>query len=261
MRVVSLVCSNTEIICALGCGHLLVGVDNHSDRPADVLEGLPRVGPDLQIDIEKVAALEPDLVCASLTVPGHERIIEGLERAGLPFLAPEPTSLSDVYANVRLIANALGVPERGEALARAMQERLSARPEIARRPTLLVQWWPRPVIAPGRLSWVTDLIEAAGGENPLGHEAVKSRPLSDEEVRELDPDAIILAWCGVEFSKYRPDVIYRKEAWQEMKAVEHKQVYCVPEASLGRPGPGLLDGLDALSEIVKRIGAESQPAR
>jgi iron complex transport system substrate-binding protein len=253
VRVVSLACSNTEIICALGCGHLLVGVDDHSDRPADVLEHLPRVGPDLQIDIGKVASLEPDLVCASLTVPGHERVVEGLERAGLPYVAPEPTSLNDVYANVRLLANALGVPERGEALAREMETQLSVRPSSEHEPTLLVQWWPRPVIVPGRLSWVTDLIEAAGGRNPLGHEHVKSRPLSDKEVRDLDPDAIILAWCGVEFDKYRPDIIYRNEAWQGMKALERKQVYCVPEAFLGRPGPGLLDGLHALTAIVRHV--------
>src|SRR5262245_32085204 len=69
VRVVSLTCSNTEIVCALGLADCLVGVDNHSDYPVEVVTRLPRVGPDLDIDVERVAALEPDLVLASLTVP------------------------------------------------------------------------------------------------------------------------------------------------------------------------------------------------
>ena len=69
-------------------------------------------------------------------------------------------------------------------------------PSAAPRPKLLVQWWNRPTISPGRLSWVDDLIRAAGGENALT-ENVKSRPLSDEEVCALEPDALVISWCGV----------------------------------------------------------------
>jgi ABC-type hemin transport system substrate-binding protein len=65
MRVVSHSCSNTEIVCALGCAHLLVGVDDHSDYPEDVVAGLPRVGPDLGRRVDEVVALRPDLVLAS----------------------------------------------------------------------------------------------------------------------------------------------------------------------------------------------------
>ena len=61
MRIVSLACSNTEIVCALGGADLLVGVDDHSDFPEDVVSDLPRGGPDLNIDITRVAALEPTL--------------------------------------------------------------------------------------------------------------------------------------------------------------------------------------------------------
>ncbi|MEE2777527.1 MAG: helical backbone metal receptor, partial [Acidobacteriota bacterium] len=92
MRVVSTACSNTEIVCALGLEELLVGVDDHSDYPADVVAELPRVGPDLGVDVEKVVALEPDLVLASLTVPGHEEVVQSLREAGLNVLAPEPVS-------------------------------------------------------------------------------------------------------------------------------------------------------------------------
>jgi iron complex transport system substrate-binding protein len=256
MRVVSLTCSNTEITCALGCADQLVGVDQHSDFPEDVVQKLPRVGPDLGIDVERVAALRPDLVLASLTVPGHERIVAALEAAGLPFVAPEPISLSDVYRDIRLIASRLGVAERAEKLIHTMQSEIeSGSNASARRPRVLVEWWPKPVIAPGHDSWVNQLLHAAGGENPLEDRAVKSQPLSDEEVCALAPDAIVISWCGVRPDKYRPDVVYRRASWRELPALRERRVYCVPEAYLGRPGPRLVEGFRALRQIVDDCGS------
>lgn len=261
MRVVSLTCSNTEIVCALGCADLLVGVDDHSDYPPQVVAGLPRVGPDLEIDIERVAALEPDLVLASLTVPGHEAVVAGLEAAGLDFVAPEPVSLADVYRDVRDIAALLGVPERGEAFVAELAAELTAGSgggpddgaSTEMRPKILVQWWPKPVIAPGRLSWVDALITGAGGVNPLAGEAVKSRPLTDEEVRELNPDAVVLSWCGVAPGKVRPDVVLRNPAWQDLEFVRRERVFLVPEAFLGRPSPRLAEGARRLRRVVEAV--------
>ena len=82
MRVVSLNCSNTEIVHALGMAHALVGVDDDSDWPPDVVTPLPKVGRDLDVRIPDVRALEPDLVLASITVPGHEQVVAGLAHAG-----------------------------------------------------------------------------------------------------------------------------------------------------------------------------------
>jgi iron complex transport system substrate-binding protein len=196
VRVVSLTCSNTEIVCALGCADSLVGVDDHSDFPEEVVRALPRVGPDLGVDAERVKALEPDLVLASLTVPGHERVVESIARAGLHHLAPEPTSLADVRADVLLIGAALGVPERASALAAELDDAFRPTPVEGERPRVMVEWWPKPVIVPGRRSWVTELIELAGGVNPLGERDVKSAPLSDDEAARLAPDAVVISWCG-----------------------------------------------------------------
>jgi iron complex transport system substrate-binding protein len=252
VRVVSLTCSNTEIVCALGCADELVGVDQHSDWPQSVVERLPRVGPDLGIDVDRVAALKPDLVLASLTVPGHERIVAALEAARLPFLAPEPISLSDVYGDIELIASRLGVPERGDALVAAMRGEIRASSKrVAPRPRVLVEWWPKPVICPGRDSWVNQLLDAAGGENPLEARAVKSQPLSDEEVSAFAPDAVVISWCGVRPEKYRPEIVYRRSSWRDVPALRSRRVYCVPEAYLGRPGPRLVEGFRALRAIVE----------
>lgn len=252
MRVVSLTCSNTEITCALGAAESLVGVDNHSDYPVEVVSRLPRVGPDLTIDIAAVARLRPDLVLASLTVPGHERVIEGLERARLPYLAPEPRSIADVYADIRLIGAALDVGARAEELVAEMQAEIQP-VDVAKRRRILVEWWPKPVIVPGRESWVTELIEAAGAVNPLGERRVKSAPITDADALALDPEAIVISWCGVRAEKYHPHVVYRRAAWQELPALKNRRVYGVPEAYLGRPGPRLVEGYRALRRIVTEL--------
>lgn len=258
MRVVSLACSNTEIVCALGGADLLVGVDDHSDFPEEVVARLPRVGPDLEIDVERVAALSPDLVLATLTVPGHEKVVERLEAAGLPYLAPEPVSLADVYRNVQDIAGALGIPERGAAVVEEMQRTILPRQPSpgTRTPTLAVEWWPNPVILPGKRSWTTDLIALAGGEGLLAQENCKSRPLTDDEVRDLAPDAFVLSWCGVDPAKYRTEVIYDNPAWQGLPALRRRRVYTIPEAHLGRPSPRLVDGYRALTKIVDDLVAD-----
>lgn len=257
-RIVSFTCSNTEIVAALGCADRLVGVDDHSDHPEPVVADLPRVGPDLQIDIERVAALEPDLVLASLTVPGHEAVLEGLEAAGLPFVAPEPTRLSDVYRDVRDIGRLLGVEDRAGALVEAMQSEMGHLSPIEEgaapddeAPAVVIQWWPKPTIAPGRLSWATDMIHLAGGRNPIGQEEVKSRPISDEEMAALQPEVIVVAWCGVNPAKYRPEVVRNNPALADTPAVRDGRVVCIPEAWLGRPGPRVVEGVRALRSVVR----------
>lgn len=249
VRIVSLACSNTEIVCALGLAECLVGVDDHSDYPEEVVTRLPRVGPDLGIDVEKVRALEPDLVLASLTVPGHERIVEAVARAGLEYLAPEPTCLEHVFRDVTAIAMRLGAPERGAALVASMRAQLPETPRRAPAPRILVEWWPKPVIVPGRLSWVSDLLELVGAENPFADRRAKSLPVGDEEVQRLAPDAVVISWCGVPSEKYRRDVVRRRSGWAATPALEHDRVFAVPEAWLGRPGPRLVQGYRALSAV------------
>lgn len=272
MRIVSLACSNTEIVHALGRADWLVGVDEHSDWPEDVVGPLPKVGPDLDIDVEKVAALEPDLVLATLTVPGHEKVVERLEAAGLPFIAPEPVSLEDVYADIREIGRRLDAVDRAEEVVAEMRAELEtddrgvategtpdggveggSTENEAARPSILVQWWPKPVITPGMRSWATDVIRAAGGRAILEHEDLKSRPMTDDEVAEADPDAVVLSWCGVHPDKYRPDVVLRNERWQELDFVKEGRVYCIGEPFLGRPGPRLVEGVRAMRKVVEQL--------
>ena len=125
--------------------------------------------------------------------------------------------------------------------------------ERSSRPSILIQWWPKPVISPGRLSWAHQAVELAGGRNPLGGEKVKSRPLTNQEVVEMAPDAIVLSWCGVHPDKYRPDVVLGNPDFAGVPAVARGQVHCVGEPFLGRPGPRLVEGVRQLRTVVEAV--------
>lgn len=255
MRVVSHTCSNTEIVCALDCGRLLVGVDADSDFPPEWVAPLPQLGRDLALDLKAVAALRPDLVLTSLTVPGHERIVEALRAAGLPMLVIDPIGLDGVYDSILQIAEALGVLNRGRALAAQMQAAMPPVTPAGARAKVLVEWWPKPVIAPARQSWVNELLRLAGGVNPFEERAGKSGEVSDEDARRAAPDAIVMSWCGVKEANYRPEIVRRRPGWAEVPAVRDGRIHPVSEAFLGRPGPRLVDGYRALAKIV----AQSAP--
>ena len=257
MRIVSHTCSNTEIVCALGAGNLLVGVDTDSDFPPDAVARLPKLGRDLELDVRAVEALRPDLVLTSLTVPGHERIVAALKDAGLPVLVIDPIGLDGVYDSVVQVAEALGMLKRGRALVAQMQADMPPVEPRGPRPKVLVEWWPKPVIAPARLSWVNEVLRLAGGVNPFEGRDGKSAEIPDADARAAAPDAIVMSWCGVKEDKYRSDVVARREGWAEVPAVKHGRIFPVTEAFLGRPGPRLVEGYRALKRITETVGAVS----
>ena len=254
MRVFSHTCSNTEIACALGCAQMLIGIDTDSDFPPDVAASLPKLGRDLELDVAQVIALKPDLVLASLTVPGHERIVEALRQAGLPMLVIDPIGLDGVYDSIVQIAEALGVLKKGRSLVAQMQAGMPPVEPVGPRPKILVEWWPRPVIAPARLSWVNEIVHLAGGVNPFEAIDGKSAEIPDAGILAAAPDAVVMSWCGVKEEKYRREVVERRPGWEHVPAVKHGRIYPVTEAFLGRPGPRLVEGYRALARIVPLAG-------
>ena len=254
MRIVSHTCSNTEIVCALGAARMLVGVDSDSDFPAQAVAALPKLGRDLELDVAAAAALKPDLVLTSLTVPGHERIVAALKDAGLPVLVIDPIGLDGVYDSIVQVAEALGILKQGRSLAAKMQSDMPPVEPGGPRPKVLVEWWPKPVIAPARLSWVNELLRLAGGANPFEHKDGKSAEIPDDEIRAAAPDAVVMSWCGVKEEKYRREIVERRPGWAEVPAVKHGRIYPVTEAFLGRPGPRLVEGYRALKDIIRGLG-------
>ncbi|WP_043765293.1 ABC transporter substrate-binding protein [Algiphilus aromaticivorans] len=252
MRIVSHTASNTEIVCALDMGHALVGVDADSDHPPETVAPLAKLGRDLDFDTQAVRNLEPDVVLSSLTVPGHEKVVESLRAAGLPVYVADPVSLDDVFADIRAIAELLEVPERGEQLVADMQTAMPERADPA-GPRIAVEWWPKPVIVAAGASWITDLVARAGGRNPWAERTDKSCTVEPEEARTMAPEIVVMSWCGVAEANYRARHVLEREGWGEVPAVRERRVHPITEAHLGRPGPRLVEGYRRIAALVDAV--------
>jgi len=253
-RIVSLCPSNTEILFALGAGERVVGVDSYSDYPPEA-RGLPRVGPDLRVSIEKVRSLKPDLVVASLTVPGMERNIEGLKEADIPFIVLSPTSIEETLGDILTLGRITDTMEMAQKLVGEIVQTIDSIKSKAERaehkPKLYWEWWPKPLIAACGLSWVNDMSEIVGGINVFSGIEKTSSPVEDSDIIKQDPDILLICWCGEKMQeRMSEDKILERPGWKEIKGIREKRVYCVPESIFGRPGPRIADGLNTLSKIV-----------
>ncbi|MUK88772.1 ABC transporter substrate-binding protein [Ornithinibacillus sp. L9] len=257
MRVVSLCPSNTEIVAYLGKTDCLVGVDNYSDWP-DAVRNLPRVGPDLSIDMDKVAQLQPDLVLASLSVPGMEKNIEALEEKKLPFLVLNPNSLSEIAEDIRMVGIALGYADLGEEKAHEfLQEIENVKHRTSnndRTPSLYWEWWPKPIFTPGRLNWLTEISQLAGAKNIFEDQPVASFQTDWDDVKNRNPEHICMVWVGVKEEKMNPELLKKRPGWNEMQAIQTGKIHMLEESLYCRPSPRLLEGLKKLVDVLESEG-------
>ena len=249
-RIVSLAPSVTEIVCALGLGDRLVGVDKWSDYPEHV-RALPKVGR-IEADLDAVRALHPDLVVGCTSVPGMERNVERLAGAGLALSVAEPTDLAGTLRSIRVIGEAVGREAEAAALVGAMEDRIAAVAEAARgveRSSVYWEWWPKPLSAAAARSWMNGLIELAGGSNVFGDLDQSSVRPGDPDVLARDPEAIFVCWCG---AKKLPDVaqIRARPGWERVRAIAAGRIYPMPEGLFARPGPRLVEGLERLAAVL-----------
>jgi iron complex transport system substrate-binding protein len=253
MRVVSLCPSNTEIIAYLGLTDLLVGIDDYSDWPESI-QNLPRMGPDLSINLDLVEELNPDLVLASLSVPGMDKNVEGLKDRGIPHIVLNPQSFEDIKNDLVATAAALGFPERGEAASAEFMNRLEAirkaNTERSTHPALYWEWWPKPVFTPGKVNWLTEISEISGGMNLFRDIELASVQTDWEDVLNRQPDYICLAWVGVRREKVNPDIVLKRPGWSEMEAVKQNRILVLEEELFCRPSPRLIEGAIKLAKKI-----------
>ncbi|MEN1970451.1 cobalamin-binding protein [Lentibacillus sp. N15] len=251
MRVVSICPSNTEIVAYLGKTNLLVGVDNFSDWPGEVCD-LPKLGPDLAIDMEKVAALEPDIVLASLSVPGMERNIAALDEQSLPYIILNPNTLEEIADDIQAVGEALQVPALGKKKAAAFREQIAffraKAQEKHTKPGLYWEWWPKPIFTPGKVNWLTEISQLAGAYNIYATEDVANYQTSWDDVKKRNPDHICMVWVGVKEEKMRPELVKRRPGWEDMKAIKAGNIHVMEESLYCRPSPRLLEGLQKLAK-------------
>lgn len=252
-RIVSTCPSNTEILFALGLGDRVVGLDDCSDWPPEVA-GKERVGLDLQIDADKVKGLEPDLVVASLSVPGMEEVVASLEARKLPLLVLNARSLEEIWQDMLLVGERTGRAREARELVATLRGRVAAvRERCAPLPSLglYLEWWPRPLITPARNSWFNGMAEAVGARNVFEDKPGESAKVEEREVFERDPDHVLLCWQGTLHRKQDPARVAARPGWQALRAVREGHVHGLEEALFGRPGPRVVEGLEVLAKLVR----------
>lgn len=285
-RIVSLLPAATEIAAALGLIDQIVGVSHECDFPEQagqrprvtrcpvhgagltssevdewVRRALRENGTIYAIDEPLLRTLRPDIiltqklcdVCAvgygtvarlAQTLPGPPRVVN-----------LEPTSLADIFDDVRRVGEACSVSERAEELIRDLSKRVeNVRKHTAMipdRPRCFLMEWVDPPFCSGH--WGPELIEIAGGHDPLGRKHQPSAQIDWQQVLDAHPGIIVLALCGYCIDRARRDyeLLRRFRGFDSIPAVDSGQVYVVnASAYFARPGPRIVDSLEILAGIL-----------
>ena len=253
-RVVSLGASNTEILFAIGAGGQTVGRDTFSDYPAEA-QALPDVGGGFgELNTETIVSLKPDLVLVADIFPAEQ--IKALESLGLTVYAlPNPTDFAGLYKNLETTARLTGHETQAAALVENLKSRVAAVEEkinsAAERPLVFYELDSTDPNAPytaGPGTFIEMLIQAAGGAN-LGSALESSwAQISIEELISQDPDIILLGdftWGGV-----TPEAVQTRAGWDTLSAVKNGKIFTFDDNLVSRPGPRLVDGLEAMAKLL-----------
>ena len=249
MRIISICPSNTELLAFLGAEDLLVGIDDYSDWPHQVTT-LPRLGPDLSIRMDELEALKPDLVLASLSVPGMEKNVEELIKRKIPHLVLDPQTLGEIGQDLLTVGEACGidaVPVQQEFIS--VINDIKKRSEmVSSRPSLYWEWWPKPVFTPGNINWLTEISELVGARNLFDDMDSANIQTDWDDVKRRNPDYILLAWVGIMTSKVKPELVRKRPGWDEMKA--YNEIHIMEEELYCRPSPRLIEGAVRLGKLI-----------
>ena len=285
-RIVSLLPSATEIVCALGLTDALVGVTHECDFPPEVAR-LPRLtasrishetmtsaeidhavrsqldghGSIYELDEERMRALRPDLIltqelCEVCAVSYRE-----VERAARMFetdvrvVSLEPNTIDDIFENVRTVGRLAGRTDEAEELVSRLRSRLervaAALLNVPRRPRTLMLEWLEPAFAPGH--WVPEQVMLAGGDHAFGRAGRPSVTTTAAEISSYAPEVVVLIPCGY----YKEDILRQlpqarlPEGWEELPAVRAGEVWAVDATSyFSRPGPRVVEGAEILARIL-----------
>lgn len=285
-RIVSLLPSATEIVCALGLGSALVSVTHECDYPPEVAR-LPRLtasrishetmtsaeidhavrsqldghGSIYELDEERMRALSPDLILTQELCEVCAVSYKEVERAARMFevdvrvVSLEPNTIEDIFENIKTVGRLTGRGEEAEELISHLRSRLdrvaAALENVPRRPRTLMLEWLEPAFAPGH--WVPEQVMIAGGDHAFGRAGRPSVTTTADEIKAYAPEVIVLIPCGY----YKEDILRQlpqarlPEGWDELPAVRAGQVWAVDATSyFSRPGPRVVEGAEILARVL-----------
>jgi iron complex transport system substrate-binding protein len=285
-RVISLIASATEIVAALGLESCLVGRSHECDFPESIrtlpvctaakvdvnasgaeidrqIKSLLRNAVSIyDLDFDALSRLKPDVlitqsqceVCA-VSLRDVEQVVCRLIGSRPRIVSLSPNSLSGIWHDIEAVAEALEVGARGRDLLDTLEARLDAiRTRVARipkRPRVACIEWIDPLMAGG--NWVPELVEIAGGINLFGEAGRHSPWMTWEELRDGDPDVIVVLPCGWDLSRTCREMgpLTDRGDWNRLSAVRNGQVYVTDgNQYFNRPGPRVVESAEIFSEIL-----------
>jgi iron complex transport system substrate-binding protein len=285
LRIVSLLASATEIVCALGAGEQLVGRSHECDDPSWVrslpgcsepafdigvssgdidreVRRLIRAGEPLyRIHTDRIRQLAPDLIVAQshcevcAVTPGDVERNNCLGSARV--LSLSASTVEEVFSSILDVARALGLEQQGlELVARERKrlERLRQRTSRRRRPSVVVLEWADPIFPMS--NWGPELVEAANGALAIGNAGEHSSAIPSEHVREADPELLVVAPCGFDLNRSIQElpVLERNPWWPELRAVrERKVIFADGNLFFNRAGTTVVRTAEMLAEMMHGI--------
>jgi len=247
-RVVSLTPALTEILFALDLGDRVVGVTEYCDTPPEA-RTRPKVGGYVNPSVEAVLALRPDLVVVS-PGPGNRDAVQAMSRAGLKIAVIPAETLDETFHAIEAVGDAAGEPTRGRALVERLRARIDAvGRRVAGRPRVRVLFSVQvdPIIAAGRGTLPSQLVEAAGGINVV--EAERYPKLGVESVVQLAPEVVLQSRMDVAHG----DGSAERTAWMRwsaIPAIARGRLVVLPDDASLRPGPRVADAVEQLAAIL-----------
>jgi ABC-type Fe3+-hydroxamate transport system substrate-binding protein len=246
-RVVSLIPATTELLFAVGAGPVVVGRTAWCDYPAAAAK-VPNLGDGIAPNVEAVLASRPDLVILYNSAQNAD-IAARLRKLGIAALRLNTDSLGDVDRVGRLLGRLTGHTHAADSLAAVFDTALAAATAAApaRRPKVLLLVWEQPPMTIGRGSFLSELVERAGGRNLFADVTASAGAVSIEAVASRDPDLILTTTAGPVAFAQRPE-------WQSVRAVREKRFLPVSGSEFNRPSPRAPAAIRELARLLREHG-------
>ncbi|MDH4269126.1 MAG: cobalamin-binding protein [Dehalococcoidia bacterium] len=243
-RIISLAPSNTEILFALGLGDKVVGVTMYCDYPPEA-QDKEKVGDYYGPDIEKIIALQPDLILA--TDFHRFDLIPALAEQGFAVFAVAPQTLDDVLESIQKIGEVTGKEAEASQLVNGMRNKIEEieeqTKELEEKPSVFYMTWHDPMWTVGRNTWIDDLINIAGGVNIFSQYFESGAMVQIEWVILLNPEVIIT-------SEWSYDWALNATELANTNASQTGRIYTFDDDLAQRPGPRLVEGLEWFAHFV-----------
>lgn len=285
-KIISLLPAATEIVCALGLKDQLIGRSHECDSPETVLElpvcssaklisGASSLEIDKQIkeilsdalsiytiDKERIKDLHPTViitqsqceVCA-VALKDVEGILQEMLDGNVELISLNPRALSDIFSEILLLAEKLGVSDAGQAFVAELQERCDLIQHklkfVGHRPTVICIEWLSPLMTAG--NWTPELIQIAGGTSLLSENGKHSGSIEFSAIQAADPDIIVIAPCGFPLDRTLQEInlLFDLPGWNDLKAVKNNNVFIADgNQYFNRSSQKVVDTIELLAEII-----------